>query len=289
MVQMEYVKKRKRRKAVAIASSVGAVGVTSFVIIAFLGKRVGTFTVALNSDQVELALSRQLNSEEKSSFLYVNSLPSFEQFTYNSLPEDSVLDSEETNYTMEQAAHYAEDGKTLVSLSFFKYTFYVSNEGTRPAGYTMDINITEDQKSTDGTNRSLTDTLRVIMYENKVTDDSALTHDKTVFAKAPDIARRDANGNFVNKEYTSTPVGIETKLNPLPDPVFAEPFKTDPLSGNLTGIASLTTGFIGAGDYIRYTMVCYLEGQDLSDQSKHAPEGASIKLGIQVNAYESKE
>lgn len=288
MVQMEYVRKRKRRRLVALASSIGTVGVSVFVLVAFLGRHIGTFTVALNNDQVQLSLSRKLHSGEKTSFLYVDSLPSFEQYTYNNLPSDEVLDSEETDYLMKEAAHYDIDGKSLKSLSFFKYTFYIMNVGDKPAGYTMNINIVDDHPSTDGTNRSLTDILRVILYENRVTDDGQVTHRKTVFAKAPDVERKDAQGHDVAKEYTSTPVPAATDLNPVPDPAFAEPFKTDPLTGAVDGVGSISTDVIFSGGAYRYTFVCYLEGQDLSDQNKHPPEGASVKLGIQVNGYESK-
>jgi hypothetical protein len=288
MPENKYEKRRKQKKVATAVASASTAGLVVLGIVSFLGRDIGSFTVKLENEGVKLALSRKYASDEKTSFLLVNTLPTFEQYTYGDLPSDDVLDNEEYDYVMKGAANYSVDDDTkLLSLNYFKYTFYVSNEGTKAAGYDLNFNIVENNQSTDGTNRSLLDTLHVVVYQNAVTENGAKTHDKVIYAKAPDEPRKDLEGNFVDKEYVSTPVDQVTKLNPFYG--FAEPFVTDPLTKEVTGICSYNYYYLDVNKYVRYTLVCWLEGQDPSDKNGiYAPEGASLKLEVKVNGYESK-
>ena len=46
------VRKRRRRKVAAFVALFSSIGITSLVIISFLGRSVGTFTVSLNNSTV---------------------------------------------------------------------------------------------------------------------------------------------------------------------------------------------------------------------------------------------
>lgn len=289
MEKSKYEKKRKQKKAAAIIAASSSAGLAALMIVAFLGRHVGSFTVSLDQDSVKLSLSKKIASEEKSTFLYVEKLPSFQQYTYNSLPSDDVLDSEGYDYynAPEGVIYDREDTSKMISMKYFKYTFYVSNSGNKPAGFDIDFNVLSDDRSTDGTNRSLLDTLHVIIYENAVVD-GTVSHEKKFFAKAPDNPREDENGNLVNKEYFSmSPQDAKKTNNEFLG--FADPFETDSLKGDVTKIASSTTDNLEPNQYKRFTFVCYLEGYDPSEQGRDVPEGASVKLGIKVNGYESKK
>lgn len=214
--------------------------------------------------------------------MMIDSLPTFEEYTYGDFytPElgDEVLDNEDYDYDMAIAANKDDDMDTLVSLNFFKYTFYVSNVGNVTAGYDLSFDVVENNVSTDGTNRSLLDTLHVMMYENVVTD-GQVTHNKTVYAKAPNEPRKDADGNLVHKEYVSTAPGSNTKFYG-----FAETFNSD------TEILKCSQKFLNLGAAVRYTIVMWIEGEDISNQEfKTIPEGASLKLEVKVNGYESRQ
>ena len=82
MYELEYVRRRKKKKRAVIIGSLGTIGVTTFAIVAFLGRYVGTFTVSLESRDVDLTLSEHSSFSEKNSFLSVNNVPSFQEFTY---------------------------------------------------------------------------------------------------------------------------------------------------------------------------------------------------------------
>ncbi len=288
MPENKYEKRKRQKKRTAIIASVSFAGVTILGILAFLGRDIGSFTVKLQNDSVKLSLSKKYASEEKSSFLLVETIPSFEQMTYKDLPSDYILDNDEYDYTMDLAANKNPDTGNLTSLNFFKYTFYVSNEGNRPAAYDVDFKVVEDVKSTDGTNRSLLSSLHVVIYENAVIEDNLIqTHSKEIYAQAPEsTTRHDENGNPVNKEYVSVSPEKATAINPFEG--FATPFVTDS-NNKVSSLAKYHSDYLGVSEYTRYTFVCYLEGQDLSDAGYDAPEGASLKLEIDVNGYESKK
>ncbi|QOS38931.1 hypothetical protein DYE49_00050 [Treponema rectale] len=286
MVELKYVKRRKIRKRAGIIALVSSMGLTTLGIVAFLGRNVGTFTVALSSQEVELSLSREYPLKERTTFLYIDYVPTFEQYTYDNLMGtslgDAVLDNDAYDYDMDGAANYDGSTNQMTSLNFFKYTFYVTNVGVVNAGYRIKFNLMDDTVSTDGTNRFLSDTLRVMIYENDAESDE---HAKTIYAKAPEGGRKDLDGSTVAKEYVSTAADDVSKRKPWYG--FAEDFE-DYKDGSGGTVATLTVDNLVVDRSIRYTMVAWLEGEDLSDLSSHAPEGATIKLGVQVNAYENK-
>lgn len=287
MVELKYVKRRKIRKRAGIIALVSSMGLTTLGIVAFLGRNVGTFTVALSSQEVELSLSREYPLKERTTFLYIDYVPTFEQYTYDNLMGtslgDAVLDNDAYDYDMDGAANYDGSTNQMTSLNFFKYTFYVTNVGVVNAGYRIKFNLMDDTVSRDGTNRYLSDTLRVMIYQNDAESDE---HEKTIYAKAPEAGRKDLDGSTVAKEYVSTAADKVTPRKPWYG--FAEDFE-DYKDGSGGTVATLTVDNLIVDRSIRYTMVAWLEGEDLSDLSSHAPEGATIKLGVQVNAYENKQ
>lgn len=275
MYELRYVKKRKRNKWIAVGAGVSTIVITSFAIVAFLGRYVGTFTVSLNTGNVELALSDSLDFENPVSFMRVNSLPSYHENTYRHLPEDAVLDSEETDYL--NGATYKADGTTVDSINYFKYTFFVKNVGQIDAGYTMKLNIVENTTTKDG--RGIDDTLRVMIYENdgnKVTN-----HEKKIYAKksATHHIAEDGSANF------QEPITVSEYDSNSEEPFlgYAEMFESESV------ISTITVSGFAPGDIRRYTLVTWLEGYDLqSNQFQLAPQGATLKLGVEINAYENQ-
>ena len=269
MYELEYVKKRKRRRIVALAGGVSGVVVLTFAIIAFLGLFVGTFTVSLEARNVALMLSEKSSFEQSSSYLRVNSVVTFEEFTYSDFYTkyggDSVLDNEETPITY--GGNLDKDGN-VKSLNFFKYTFFVKNTGTQPALYDFDLKILENAKSKDG--RSLDDTLRVTVYEDGV---------KTVYAKPRSTPRQGEDGNPDYRAPISVEKSEATDLYPFMG--YAEAFVSPAV---ITTSSSIK---LDVDESKRYTIVTWLEGFQSSDLQE-APEGATIKLGVEINAYEIK-
>lgn len=266
MYELEYVKKRKRRRLVALLGGISLVGVTTFSIVAFLGRFVGTFTVSLESRNVSLALLEKKESTHNSSFLRVNTLAPFQEFTYSWFDRyggDQVIDNEDSSSLI--GANYDEDEK-LKSLSFFKYTYYVKNVGKVPATYDWSLKIIDSKLSTDG--RSLIDTLRVSIYTDG---------EKTVYGKASNKPHQEEGYD----DYRSAiSVEKDEATEEFPFMGYAEKFDSQ----------SVITTFRGQpldiGETKRYTIVTWLEGFKSSDE-EFAPRGATMKLGVEINAYEN--
>lgn len=273
MIELGYVKKRKRKKLIGILAAVSTAGMGTLVLVSFLGRFVGTFTVSLNTGNVKLSLSEKSSFNSSSSFLRINGLVPYGQTTYTKLPDDAIIDSEDSTYLL--GAHYEADGETLKSLDFFKYTFYVKNSGTVSAEYNLRIKISENKTSTDG--RKLDSLLRVMLYEN---DAYGNEHNHTVYAKASESPNEDEEGNPVFNEYISMNKEQAQKAG-VEFPGFAEMFESSSV------VATIPVKYFDQNNMKRYTIVTWLEGYDPQADGE-APEGANLQLGVEINAYENK-
>ena len=278
MYDLLFVRKRRRRRIAALVSLISAIGVSSLVVVSFLGRFVGTFTVSLTNSSVRLSLSEKQSFKESTSYLLIDKLNPFEETSFVNLPAADILDNEETPYD------YGKGTSTLTgedTLSFFKYTFYVKNVGSTVAQYHMNIKIDEKSKSNDGTERTLDDTLRVMVFENDPNIEEQ-KHDYKIYAKPSYEVNYDSNGEKTYRELVYT------------DKYKKNPDKEDedyPLAESFDGkmVAQYSVDNFGKSDIKRYTLVIWLEGSDPdSDNTKQAPVGASMKLGVEITAYENE-
>lgn len=278
-----FVRKRRRRRIATLVTLFTSMGIASLVIISFLGRSVGTFTVSLNNSEVNLALVEKENSKDYSTYLRINESAKFIEHSYDFFKYKlDVLDDEETPYTYGEFEHTYLDKttgqiKTGTCLEFLKYTFYVKNVGSKTASYDLKINIDDRTRSDDNTGRSLDDTLRVMVFENE--PDSG-EHNYLVYAKKAAENNIDKDGNKTDREFISEypkDTNRETEKYPL-----AENF----LDGNT--IAQYNVSDFIKNEMRRYTIVIWLEGAD--PQSKpdvEYPEGATLKLGVDISAHEN--
>ncbi len=78
-----FVRKRRRRRIAALVTIISSFGIASLVIISFLGRSVGTFTVSLNNSEVNLALVEKENSTAYSTYLRINESAKFIEHSYD--------------------------------------------------------------------------------------------------------------------------------------------------------------------------------------------------------------
>lgn len=275
MYELNYVRRRRRKIFAAVIGGLASVGLSVFILTSFLGRYVGTFTVSLSNQDVSLTLNekKDFNKDTNTTFLHISEIAPFEEYTYSSLPTDGELDNEEADYLY--GANMNPTTNKASSLNYFKYTFYVKNVGTVACNYNLQVKILENKKSDDG--RYLDDTLRVMLYENEGDSEE---HQSKIYAKRGAIPHLDEDGNPSFKEAISVPEDKSTSLNPFVG--YAEEFE----SGDV--ITTLRTEGFQMNDYKRYTLVSWLEGYDpQSNNLFEAPKGASIKLGVEINAYEN--
>ena len=276
MYDRQFVRKRRRRVIAALVSLISGIGITSLVIVSFLGRFTGTFTVSLANSSVRLSLSDKLAFDNPTSYLRIERLDLFEENTYSALPSADVLDNEDTPYNY--GAYTNEENITI--LRYMKYTFYVRNMGGKTAKYSLKINLQDRNKASDGTERTLDDTLRVMVYENDCVETlGKQEHNVNIYAKEAAEYNIDKDGNKTMREFVST------------YPYLNEEDENHPLADSFTNSAVVHTyergGFL-QGQTRRYTIVTWLEGEDpQSGFLDDAPVDASIKLGVEITAYEN--
>ena len=287
MYQTTLLRKTKRKIAAAVVATIASLGVGALVIIAFLGHRVGTYSVTLSNERVELSLSEHSSGENPTTFLKLDYTPPFDPNTYGdeggllSWPQgfDSVFDNE--NVTLEDTRLVEND-----LTKYFKYTFFVCNTGPVPASYTISFRIIASQADwTDGTRRDLEDVVRFMVYENDGADPNA--HNKTIYAKSKAAVgqNKDRSGELTNREFvyykgdvTDSTVLQESDTYPL-----ATAFK-DTRNGL---IADSEVPLIRPGETKRYTFVAWIEGSDPQATGSY-PRDASMSLAADVYAREVK-
>ena len=238
------------------------------------GNNSNTFlSIKLSNSKVKLAITEKMNFETSSTSLSVNDVAPFEENTYDNLPSHDILDNEATPYDY---GSYTNESNSKV-MRYFKYTFYIKNIGDVFADYTMDIKFKES-KSSDGTERMLSDTLRVMVYENDIGNDSNDSyHDVTIYAKEAAEYNIDKEGKRTRREF----VAQYPYLNEEDD---EHPLATSFIDS--TTIASYQRREFGKNQIRRYTLVTWLEGEDpQSEFLQEAPKRVTISLSININAY----
>ena len=287
------VKRRRRRRIAAFVALFSSLGITSLVIISFLGRSVGTFTVSLNNSQVNLALTEEKDSTNYSTYLRVNESGKYIENTYKDILGKGVnyLDNETTPYNAGEYEYTYLDKtsgeyKTAKGLEYFKYTFYVKNIGNKAASYTMNINVDDRTRADDFSGRSLDDTLRIIVFENDAESDN---HNYSIYAKAAKENNRTIDGKVVDREFIANPdrdTRQETEEYRLVDKSFGggNEYKNEG-----TIITYEVDNFLKS-QMRRYTIVLWLEGYDpQSKPEEEYPEGATLKLGVDIAAYEKAQ
>ena len=272
MYELEYVKKRKRRKRVAIVGGISVVVISALSIVAFLGRFVGTFTVSLDTGKVALTLSQQSSFATSTSYLRIDNVPAFSEFTYEEFKDGRSfenIDSELTDLKV-GATSLNPDG-SINKLGFLKYTFFIKNVGGVPAKYDFDVKLLESKAADDG--RSLDDTIRVMIFSNQDVN----AHEKEVYAKRLSVPQHYVDGVASYDAPISVSEYQASETHPFQG--YAKQFKSESI------IASLPVDYFAAGEVRRYTVVTWLEGF-ASDNNLLAPKGATIKIGVEINAYE---
>ena len=288
MYDQLFVKKRKRRKLAALVALFSSIGVASLVTISFLGRTVGTFTVALKNSEVRLGLCEKKDASSFSTYLRVNSSSNYIEHSYEFFKDQlDVLDLENqytpVTYGEKDQPYTDKDGnlKKGKCLEFFKYTFYIKNIGSKTAAYELKINISDRTRADDNTGRSLDDTLRVMVYENKSDSDE---HNHKIYAKKPVANNYDIDGKETSREFI---VYDEDRPNPNRE---ADDYRlVDDSFASGDTVVEYKVGNFLKNEMMRYTIVFWLEGGDpQSLPNQDYPEGATLKLGVDITAHENE-
>ena len=264
MYALELVRRRKRRIWAAVIGGIGTIGVATFSIAAFLGHRVGSFTVALESKNAQLTLSEKSSFKEKSSFLRVGNVPGFQEYTYARFKTlgEGALDDEDNDYKF--GVRTNKKGKEFTE--FLKYTFYIKNVGEDPAEYDFSLQVKEVIATSEG--QTLEDSFRVMVYDNGVPE---------VYAKRLQVPRI-VDGEADYRAPVSVNEGDATIDYPFEG--YAKMFASS------NEVMTQKAQYLDVNEVRKYTVVTWLEGFQSSGDA-NTLSGASIKLGVEINAYEN--
>ena len=284
MYNLQYVRKRRRRRVAAVVSLVAAIGVTSLVITSFLGRTVGTFTVSLASSSVKLALCDKEEFKNPTSYLRIDNIPAnYYEYSYNWFNDVGMdlIDDEQNGYMYGSTS----DGQALY---YLKYTFYVKNIGSTNARYEMAINLDESTRTDSG--KTLDDTLRIMVFENEPNAENE-AHEHEVYAKDVEEYRYrvyDMEGNRTYQAFIAeTPnPDVNGEVHEDANHRLATSFLRN---NGKTVIKRSVSGF-KPKDIMRYTVVYWLEGEasypELDENGNPINDitEAKIKLNINITA-----
>ena len=284
MYDLQYVRKKRRRRVAAVVSLVAAIGVTSLVITSFLGRTVGTFTVSLASSSVKLALCDKEEFKNPTSYLRIDNIPaSYYEYSYNWFNDVGMdlIDDEQNGYMYGSTS----DGQALY---YLKYTFYVKNIGSTNARYEMAINLDESTRTDSG--KTLDDTLRIMVFENEPNAENE-THEHEVYAKDVEEYRYKVYDMKGNRTYQAF---IAETPNPDVNGEVHEDanhrLATSFLRNNGKTVIKRTVSGFKPRDIMRYTVVYWLEGEasypELDENGNPINDitEAKIKLNINITA-----
>ncbi|MFA7111259.1 MAG: hypothetical protein WC174_02705 [Bacilli bacterium] len=269
MVDLGYVKKRRKRRIAAIITCVSSVFVIAFSILAFMGKDLGNFTLEVKSDEVSLTFSKDSTFSETTSYYRVSTLETFEVYSVEALPTDEELDNENAS---ENIGKKVNSDNEVTSLYFYHLTYFIKNVGTTIADYKINLSISGNTKPSN-INYGLDDILRVRLYENTGT-----THNSTTYAKATNQTKIDSEGNVIDQECIGDSTDDVCDGYGADTDGLATPFVDD------TNIFNRTYTSLQPGEYVRYTLMFWLEGFD-PECTGDKPKDASLRLDMRYEAY----
>ena len=257
MVNQKYIRRRQARRIIAAVA--GGCAAVALVIgaIALFGQRASPLTVSLNNSGAKLSLSTTASNNENKVYLVADEVPGYDlysasQFDYYT----KELDDENT---------YTELAEKESATLFFKYTFYVTNNGNSQADY--DLALTLSNPTKDASNRFDIDSiLRVRFYENRNLDE----HNYVTYAKKSADPHIDENGQQSWKEQIA---GDGSG--------YAEEFVSSKV------ILNSAVRNLAPNEKVRYTFVFWLEGDDPECEGE-APVNSALVLGVNVSAHEAE-
>ncbi len=282
MVEGKYVRRKRRKKAAAIISSICTGGIVVLMIVAFLGFRVGSFTVKLRQTDVKLTLTQNkenatdgktereaANEPGNTTHLMVSSLPRYETQSAEYLTDHDRFDNPDSSYL--DGAMINKETNEPAYLYYFKYTFYIKNIGSNPASYDFRIRLTDNQRPQADAytyTYGYDDLLRIRLYKNNDEQHKYKTYAKPPRSGSP--SHINENGEEVWEELVWAG-SDEYCTNFISDTIMME--ETVPL--------------LSPGAYYRYTILTWLEGTD-PECTGQAPENGFSKFEINIEASQYK-
>lgn len=272
MVNLSYVHKRQARRIITAIALGSAALMLVIGAIALLGQKASPFTVKLANSGVSLSLAETEDESASGGKIYLmadskyDEVPSYCCFTEDLLPKEDVLD----DWRSESVFNY--NGNKKTATRFFKYTFYVVNNGSAEADYDLELNLNSAFRSVSG-RYDLDSVLRVRFFENR----DLSKHYSVTYAKSSLESHIDPE---TNKESWKELISTYKEGNPEE---YAEEF----LSSKLLLKSHISN--LQKGEKVRNTFVFWLEGEDPECIGNEPPVESALVLGVDISAHASQK
>ncbi len=258
MLDRTYIRKRRTRRIIgAIAGACAGLSLI-FIAIALLGQRAAPLTITLTNSGASLSLSTAESGDNSTVYLVADTVPSYDEYS------EQQLIYENENLEVDNENTYSRLTLNEKSTLFFKYTFYVTNNGNKSADYDLALNMS--QRTHEASNRfDLDSVLRVRFYENRDLDE----HNYVTYAKKSKTPHKEGDE-----------ISWKEKVSDVEESGYAEEF----VNSNL--ILKSTVTNLKPNEKVRYTFVFWIEGSD-PECSGEAPVDSALILGVEIGAHES--
>lgn len=288
----EFIRKRRRRRAVLIGMGLALTGIVTLGIIAFLGQRSGSFTVQLVGDaRAQLSLGTTLNSDDPGmatdltdNTAYLNAAGFQATSTinadllYSQYGGDEVLDADLTT------ANAAERKNSLIGNGeqFWAYTFYLKNQEASSLAYFSYnmVTVVNSEPTNLEHSVSLKKILRIRLYENRYQTDGSIVHNMTTYAWRRDEVNDEGN----NREYIQDPYMTGVPATYEQNRGTCDYFAQMPEAGNFTVFEK--EDYLHIGEIRRFTIVMWLAGDDEDTvKAEELPKDGSITFSMTFTGH----
>ncbi len=273
----EKLRKRYRNKIIRYCVlGVLFLTITSIVVIAYLGSRIGNYTIQLRQDGRQISLASSYDFKDPTTRLRAETLSDTAPISVQELPGDDILDAytNSGNHHGDALNQVNSEGYDVGSHgNYMAYTFFMKNMGDVDLNYSVAINLEglESSMQSNGEIHTLDEVIRIRLYQNLMSFDESgnviTSHESKTYAKASSESfSADDNREWVGRE----------------DDGFG---KAIAFSYSSAALIYMEDQSILANEMVRFTVVIWLEGDD-PDCNGEIPVGSSIQLGMNIDTYE---
>ena len=274
MVNQRSIKKSKKKRRIIIGTSISAVLVTAFIIIAFLSNYVGNFTISLIDYETRLALSTSPDMEDTTTHIALKGFNNAVPYTKADIDKASL----DTDIGGEKSLSFEISDDQEASL-YFAYTFFVTNVGDGPCYYYYGIKI-NDESSGDN-NKLISDAMRIRMYENTYTKDEtidSMTHEYIDYIRYNVESSTDDSLNADTRSYLAS---CEEEYDSGQLKYFNDS-STIVLSDN-------QSTKLWPNEVIRYTLAIWIDGDDPDCEGDFFDNNSGIRISTYVGSENAEE
>lgn len=269
MINQKSIKKRRRKRRIIIYTSVSAILITAFIVIAFLSNYVGNFTISLIDYETRLALSTSPDMEDTTTHIALEGFSNAVPYTKTDIDEANL----DTDVGGEKSLTFDITDDQQAGL-YFAYTFFVTNVGDGPCFYYYGIKI-NDESSGDN-NELISDAMRIRMYENVYDEDETV---ETMSHDYIDYTRFNVESSDDESLSSGTQAYLEACEEEYDEGLLQYFNNSDTII-----LSDNESTKLWPNEIIRYTLVIWIDGDDPDCQGDFFDNNSGIRISTYIGS-----